>query len=178
MSSFVSQSRSITIDFPTTANVSDCLDEDNMASNSATSLATQQSIKAYVDATVVTQANQAAVEAETNEDTYVPPDLLRHQPGIAKGRILLDGTGTIADLGSYNVFGIADDGTGLYTVTWDTDFSSAVYQVAGTAVSSGGGTRIVEPQTFAVGSLAFTTVDDANSASDSDNISIIAFGDQ
>jgi hypothetical protein len=38
------------IDFPTTANISDCLDEDNMASNSATKIATQQSIKAYVDA--------------------------------------------------------------------------------------------------------------------------------
>jgi len=37
------------IDFPTTANISDCLDEDNMASDSATKLATQQSIKAYVD---------------------------------------------------------------------------------------------------------------------------------
>ena len=38
------------IDFPTTPNISDCLDEDNMSSNSATKLATQQSIKAYVDA--------------------------------------------------------------------------------------------------------------------------------
>jgi hypothetical protein len=37
------------IDFPTTANISDCLDEDDMASDSATMLATQQSIKAYVD---------------------------------------------------------------------------------------------------------------------------------
>lgn len=37
------------IDFPTTANISDVLDEDNMASNSATKLATQQSIKAYAD---------------------------------------------------------------------------------------------------------------------------------
>jgi hypothetical protein len=40
------------IDFPTTANISDCLDEDNMASDSATALATQQSIKAYVDSQV------------------------------------------------------------------------------------------------------------------------------
>jgi hypothetical protein len=38
------------IDFPSTANISDVKDEDNMASNSATMLATQQSIKAYVDA--------------------------------------------------------------------------------------------------------------------------------
>lgn len=37
------------IDFPTTANISDVLDEDNMASNSATVLSTQQSIKAYAD---------------------------------------------------------------------------------------------------------------------------------
>ena len=37
------------IDFPTTPNISDCLDEDNMVSDSATKLATQQSIKKYVD---------------------------------------------------------------------------------------------------------------------------------
>ncbi len=37
------------IDFPTTADVDDCLDEDNMASDSPTALSTQQSIKAYAD---------------------------------------------------------------------------------------------------------------------------------
>jgi len=37
------------LDFPTTPNISDCLDEDAMGSNSATALATQQSIKAYAD---------------------------------------------------------------------------------------------------------------------------------
>lgn len=37
------------LDFPTTPNISDCLDEDNMSSDSPTMLATQQSIKAYVD---------------------------------------------------------------------------------------------------------------------------------
>jgi len=40
------------IDFPSTANISDVLDEDNMASDSATKLATQQSIKAYVDTAI------------------------------------------------------------------------------------------------------------------------------
>jgi len=43
------------IDFPTTANISDCLDEDAMGSNSATKICTQQSIKAYVDTQVATQ---------------------------------------------------------------------------------------------------------------------------
>jgi hypothetical protein len=37
------------LDFPTVTNISDCLDEDTMSSDSATSLATQQSIKAYAD---------------------------------------------------------------------------------------------------------------------------------
>jgi hypothetical protein len=37
------------IDFPTTTGISDVLDEDAMGSDSATKLATQQSIKAYVD---------------------------------------------------------------------------------------------------------------------------------
>lgn len=49
------------IDFPTTANISDCLDEDNMASNSATKLATQQSIKAYAD-TKLSTASVLTVE--------------------------------------------------------------------------------------------------------------------
>jgi len=42
------------ISMPTTT-VTDILDEDDMASNSATALATQQSIKAYVDATITDQ---------------------------------------------------------------------------------------------------------------------------
>ena len=37
------------LDFPTVTNISDCLDEDDMSSDSATKLATQQSIKAYAD---------------------------------------------------------------------------------------------------------------------------------
>ena len=45
------------IDFPSVANISDCLDEDNMASNSATKLATQQSIKAYADLKAVKGSN-------------------------------------------------------------------------------------------------------------------------
>jgi len=49
------------IDFPTTPNISDCLDEDNMASDSATKLATQQSIKAYVNTSVA------------NIDPYIHP---------------------------------------------------------------------------------------------------------
>ena len=51
------------IDFPTTPNISDVKDEDNMASNSATMLATQQSIKAYVDTQVATKDTKEEAHA-------------------------------------------------------------------------------------------------------------------
>jgi len=58
------------IDFPTTANISDCLDEDNMASNSNTKLATQQSIKAYVD-----NISKVSIHSKTNTTTtFTDPD--------------------------------------------------------------------------------------------------------
>ena len=63
------------IDFPTTANVTDCLDEDDMVSDSATVLATQQSIKKYVDdnsgGTVDTSGTPAAndIARFTDADT-------------------------------------------------------------------------------------------------------------
>ncbi len=57
------------IDFPSTANISDVLDEDNMASNSATALATQQSIKAYVDASVGAEVIQDVVGAMVTGNT-------------------------------------------------------------------------------------------------------------
>lgn len=40
------------IDFPTTADISDCIDDDTMATASDDSLATSESIKAYIDNTV------------------------------------------------------------------------------------------------------------------------------
>ena len=63
------------IDFPTTANISDCLDEDNMASDSATALATQQSIKAYVDAnasSITLGTEQASTSGTSIDFTSIP----------------------------------------------------------------------------------------------------------
>ena len=57
--------------------VTDILDEDNMASNSATALATQQSIKAYVDANAGSMSNaqvRAAVEAATDSNVFTDAD--------------------------------------------------------------------------------------------------------
>jgi hypothetical protein len=59
------------IDFPTTANITDVLDDDTMANASATKLATSESIKAYVDANAgawKTVESQTISVAATNID--------------------------------------------------------------------------------------------------------------
>ncbi len=77
------------IDFPTTANISDCLDEDSMSSDSATALATQQSIKAYVDsgdASSITLMTPVTVSS-TSVDFTIPS-------GVKKVTVMFSGVST------------------------------------------------------------------------------------
>ena len=86
----------------------------------------------------VSQATQAAIEAETNEDTYAPPDLMKHHPGVAKGWAAIDYSGgTPVATTSYNVSGMTDIGTGICAVVWDTNMSSGSYAVACAADETG-----------------------------------------
>jgi hypothetical protein len=59
------------------------LDEDNMASDSATQLATQQSIKAYVDSQVAT-ANELSELTDTNITSPADAALLFYDTGTSK----------------------------------------------------------------------------------------------
>ena len=70
------------------------------------------------------QANQAALEAETNEDTYLAPDLAHFGPWAAKAWAKVDGAGTTVDA-SYNITDTTDNNVGDLTVNIATDFSSA-----------------------------------------------------
>ena len=132
------------------------------------------------------QANQAAIEAETDENTYIPPDLVKNAPGVAKCWVNLNGTGTPAIRSSYNVTSISDVGVGRPGVTIATDFSSANYVIAGSVQDTllddnavaikGGGTQ-------AAGSFEVrTTFDDAvtgiPAVYDMTFVYIVAFGDQ
>ncbi len=166
------------IDFPTTANISDCLDEDNMTTDSATMLATQQSIKAYADSLVVSQADQAALEAETNENTYTPPDLIKHSPGVAKGWVQAD---TAAGrTSSHNVSSVNDGGTGIVTVNWDTDFSGSAYCVIASAKSDATVWANVRNTSFAAGVSIVHVFDttDPGDLTDPNHFMVAAFGDQ
>jgi hypothetical protein len=81
------------------------------------------------------QADQAALEAETNEDTYAPPDLLKNHPGIVKAWCGIAAAGTILAQ-DYGVSSVTDVGTGSRTIVFDTAFSANTY--SGTTCIQGG----------------------------------------
>ena len=215
------------------ARVTTVLDEDNMATNSATALATQQSIKAYADtaanpnshatatittsdlilfsdvddsndvkkgtaqtvidlvpamsdttAGVVEAAVQSEMEAASSTTLAVTPGRLHYHPGVSKCWVTFNGTGTIAINTSYNTTGLTDHGTGDYSVTIDTDFSSGNYAVAvlarrDTSANKAQGNEIYSTSgNPGVGSVRIRTFDTAGNATDMEFVSVIMFGDQ
>ena len=86
------------------------LDEDNMVSDSATSLATQQSIKAYIDS------------------------LIPSSDVIVKAYAHVDSDGTVLD--GYNVASVTANGSGDYDVNFTNNMASVNYAVAGSTYSA------------------------------------------
>lgn len=78
---------------------------------------------------VISIATDAEVKTGTESEKATPPSAINAHEGVSKAWINFNGEGTISTRDSYNVTGIADNGTGLYTVTWDTDFANANYCV-------------------------------------------------
>jgi len=102
---------------------------------------------------------------------------------IIKGWINFNGTGTIAINDSYNITSITDDGVGIYTITWDTDFANANYAISGiarrTPADGGNGVVCLSSGTApAVGSVKVLTSDLGATEVDMEAVSIIAIGDQ
>ena len=78
----------------------------------------------------VTQAVQSDIEAETNQDTYIPPDLLKHHPGVAKFWVDIDhSSGSPVIDGDYNVASLDDNGTGNTDINYTVAFADAHYAV-------------------------------------------------
>ena len=121
------------------------------------------------------QASQSAIEGETNENTYLPPDLLKHSPGVAKAWVQFNVAGTIAS--SYNVASVTDGGTGDFTVVIDTDFSNTNY-AALASIQEFGVLLGVLLDTLAVGSIPLGVRNDADARTDPSLVFVAAFGDQ
>jgi len=133
-------------------------------------------ILTYVGGAVPAQANQAALEAETNQDTYIPPDLVKHSPGVAKFWVKYDGASAAIQGTAYNVGSVTDGGTGDHTVNITTDFSSAHWCATMASRTAGTGSDI-RVETMAAGTLRVLS-GDGSSAADSTYECIAGFGDQ
>lgn len=128
------------------------------------------------------QATQAEIEAQSNVDKYLPPDLVDKHPGIAKVWCKNSADGTSITV-SKNIASLTDVGTGVRTYVFDTDFSSADFIVAGAAFQL---TALVAVSfdTPAAGSVRALVRDGAihSSATDPANVDrvnyMVAFGDQ
>ena len=72
------------------------LDEDNMASDSATKVASQQSIKAYVDAVIAAQDLDIAPDSGTEQQIILPSETLTFSGGTEIGTSASSNTVTLA----------------------------------------------------------------------------------
>ena len=94
---------------------------------------------------------------------------------LAGGWVNFNGS-TMAISSAMNVSGLADDGAGTYTVSWDSDFTDANYAVSITGGILSGNANSGHPSNRAVGSIRATFSDSGGSAQDTSDINIIAFG--
>ena len=122
------------------------------------------------------QSTQAALEAETDEDTYTPPDLIKHSPGVAKAWADCTGGGSPSFNDSYNMTSISNPATGQYTLTIATDFSAGNYAALISIYNSA--TRTASLQSRLAGTIDAYTWSAADDTAEDANFSIAMFGDQ
>jgi len=127
---------------------SDLLDEDNMASNSATKAASQQSIKAYVDANSANQNafSNVAVSGQTTVAADSVTDTLTLAGGSNVTITTNAGTDTVTIASSGGEVTVQDEGSSLSTAATTLNFVGAGVSAAGSGATktitisgSGGG---------------------------------------
>jgi hypothetical protein len=125
------------------------------------------------------QAVQSDIEAETNQDTYIPPDLVKFAPSSAKAWCHIAAAGTLSSP-DYNVASVTDTGAGDRTIVWDTDFSSAVYSCvsAGLGLTTYNHAVLIKHDAIATGSIQMLTKTYDGSGSQDAVSMTAAFGDQ
>jgi hypothetical protein len=122
-------------------------------------------------------ANQAEQEAGTEAGKWVAPATQQFHPCAAKGWVKFAGADA-AIAASYNVSGVVKDGTGEYTVSWATDFSSENYVVMVNIVNAAGSRPLGHLLSQAAGSCVVRTITASATNSDWDAVMVVAFGDQ
>ena len=121
------------------------------------------------------QADQTAIEARTNEDTYIPPDLLQHHKGVAKAWCMVSAAGTL-NTPSYNIDSIHDTGTGNRLVTFVTSFSNSQFNIHG--LSDQIGTMIYAERANASSFRFYTQTNATTPVNDDRYAGLGCYGDQ
>ena len=123
--------------------------------------------------TGVSTAGSIAVTGEGNSTTT------NLQQGLSKAWIHFDGSGTVAVNDTLNITSLVDNGTGDYTVSIVNDMANAHYS-SPCAASSGGAANtdtMVNPYTWAAGSLALRSNNNSGSAADRSEVNITIHGE-
>ena len=123
--------------------------------------------------TGVSTAGSIAVTGEGNSTTT------NLQQGLAKAWVHFDGSGTVAVNDTLNITSLVDNGTGDYTVSIVNDMANANYS-SPCASSSGGAANtdtMVNPYTWAAGSLALRSNSNSGSAADRSEVNITIHGE-
>lgn len=124
-------------------------------------------------------ASAANMEAQTSAK-IVTADILNRHPHVAKAIAIFTVSGATVTLktASKNISGVVKDGTGLFTVSFTTDFSSADYGVVGTAERSAGSFVTVRDGLKAAGSVGVRVSNQSDTAVDPTSLTVICYGDQ
>jgi hypothetical protein len=98
------------------------------------------------------EATKAQMEAETASPLFVPPDLVKNSPGVAKCWCVITAAGAI-ESPSYNVASIDDNSTGNRDINFTTAFSSNVYATAAIIMMPGDDMSVVRVSGIATGAV-------------------------
>jgi len=130
----------------------------------------------YDAASAVEQATQAEAEAESNVDKYIPPDLIKNSPGVAKVWARWRQSDNVMGA-SYNMTSMVDGGAAGYSdLTFATDFSSGEYSITGSAEAASIFT--MESGSAAAGTLTVRFMNVDGAYNDATHASVAIFGDQ
>ena len=147
-----------------TATMLDFKDEDNMASDSATAVPSQQSVKAYADTKTTAAAAAAAA--------WAPKAWLR----------MTCAGGTPSIVSSYNVASITDNGSGDFTVNFTIPFANANYcgiPYTDFVINTDNGVHNCDVVSISAGAFRFKTMNGAGSPEDNHEYTCwVWFGDQ
>lgn len=132
------------------------------------------------DTRLATSAAPDANEEIANKK-YVDDQITAQVPVLARCRawVQFNSAGTIQGTG-YNITSVSRDSTGVYTITWDTDFADTNYVVKATCLDSGGTNRKILPYVgnLATGSCKVRVIDSYSSGAEDQDCMIVAFGTQ